>query len=575
MSANAGSCKLSKVLDLPVTIGNMHPRAAVKINGVDAVLVVDTGASWNTLSRSNADQYKLHLKEFPPNLQTYGVNGAIQASLGVAKEFTIAGVTMKRMDFIVGGSEIGANGIIGRNLLFFKDLELDLANGMVRLMDADKCEHANLAYWVKPGGNYSFADLDWASQDQLLPPVIVDAYVNGNKIRAMVDSGATFSVLKLRVAERAGVKSDSPGVIDGGRFGGAGRRLIESYIGPFSSFKIGDEEIKNTRLRFADIDTDADMLLGADFMLSHHIYIAKAARRMFFTYNGGPVFNLNKVTSVPVNDVNSAAAPGAAEAPGSDAAELARQGTAAAARRDYAAALAALSKAIAINPGNSDFFYQRGGVYRATGQVDNARSDFDQALSLRPDFPEAYLARAQVRMEKKDASGAAEDLGAIDRTVAPNADVRYRLADFYIRLDRPALALAQYTHWMDAHHDDDRFPQAAAGRCYARVLVNEEISGALSDCNSALRNIGKDDDTLAYLYGTRALARFRQGDYKRALADANLGLKLKSKNPRALMARGLAEARLNQPSDSEQSFRDAQQATPGIAAYFGKYGLTP
>jgi hypothetical protein len=32
------------------------------------------------------------------------------------------------------------------------------------------------------------------------------------------------------------------------------------------------------------------MLLGADFLRAHRVYVAHSQRRMYFTYEGGPVF---------------------------------------------------------------------------------------------------------------------------------------------------------------------------------------------------------------------------------------------------------------------------------------------
>jgi len=37
---------------------------------------------------------------------------------------------------------------------------------------------------------------------------------------------------------------------------------------------------------------EADMLIGADFFLSHRVYVASSQRKLYFTYNGGPVFDL-------------------------------------------------------------------------------------------------------------------------------------------------------------------------------------------------------------------------------------------------------------------------------------------
>src|SRR6202012_4949841 len=105
------------------------------------------------------------------------------------------------------------------------------------------------------------------------PPVVAVAYVNGSPIRALFDSGASTSFLMLKAAQRAGIRIDSPGVIPGGVSFGLGRSTVQTYLAPVSIFKIGDEEIHNTRLRIGDADLPgADMLIGADFFLSHHIY---------------------------------------------------------------------------------------------------------------------------------------------------------------------------------------------------------------------------------------------------------------------------------------------------------------
>jgi hypothetical protein len=68
---------------------------------------------------------------------------------------------------------------------------------------------------------------------------------------------------------------------------------VQTWIAPFASFRIGDEEIRNTHLRIWDTGLrDVDMLIGADFFLSHRIYVASSQHKLYFTYNGGPVFNL-------------------------------------------------------------------------------------------------------------------------------------------------------------------------------------------------------------------------------------------------------------------------------------------
>lgn len=71
---------------------------------------------------------------------------------------------------------------------------------------------------------------------------------------------------------------------------------------------MGDETISDTVIRFADLFKDAtytprsgsmiqqrveflpDMLLGADFLRSHRVLVSHSQRKMYFSYEGGPVF---------------------------------------------------------------------------------------------------------------------------------------------------------------------------------------------------------------------------------------------------------------------------------------------
>ena len=227
----------------------------------------------------------------------------------------------------------------------------------------------------------------------------------------------------LKAAKRAGVGPDTPGVIDAGFSGGIGRGMVKTYIAPFASFKIGEtEEIKNTRLRMGDIDFDTiDMLIGADFFLSHRIFVANSQHRLYLTFNGGHVFNLDNSDSG-----GQASAPDAsAGAQPADAAALFRRGSAFAGRRDFAHALEDLTRACELNPNEPEYFHQRGLVYLQNNQTDLAMADLDRALALNADYLAARVSRAELRLHLKDIAGAASDLDAADGVAPKQADVRY------------------------------------------------------------------------------------------------------------------------------------------------------
>jgi tetratricopeptide (TPR) repeat protein len=312
--------------------------------------------------------------------------------------------------------------------------------------------------------------------------------------------------------------------------------------------------------------------------------VANREHRLFLSYNGGPVFNLsqNRADSsegspedqpdVRAGDAkqadNSSASP-------AHAAELARRGSALAARRDFGPALADLSKAIELSPDESEYYYQRAETYRASGQADLALADYDRVLLLKQDFLAAYIPRAEIKLAKKDTPGATADLETVDRLASKQADLRFTLAELYERIDRLPAAIEQFTLWIQNHPVDSRLLSAMAERCLSSALQNQGLPTALSDCNAAVRRAHTKDENYSYLFVNRGLVRLRQGDYDKAIADCNDALKLMPKNARALYARAVAESRKNNQRDSASDLEAARQIAPRIADQFERYGIVP
>jgi aspartyl protease len=169
------------------------------------------------------------------------------------------------------------------------DAEYDLGNGVIRLGRSEGCEGLPLAYWASAGRTYSVTPIQ--SSDAAGTQTIGTALLNGVKISVGFDTGSVTSLVSLRAARRAGVTPQSRGVVYAGYSVGSGRYSFRTWIAPFASFKIGDEELPAPRIRMGDIGAPIDMLLGADFFLSHRIYVANGRRMIYFTYNGGPVFS--------------------------------------------------------------------------------------------------------------------------------------------------------------------------------------------------------------------------------------------------------------------------------------------
>jgi tetratricopeptide (TPR) repeat protein len=558
-------CKLSKIADLPVTMHGSQPLVNAKINGQDAAFVADSGAFYSTISAASAAQYKLRLEPAPAGIRLTGVGGSVETFLTRVKEFTFVGVPIHDVEFLVAGSDVSAGdsvGLLGQNLFRLGDVEYDLGKGAIRLMQAKDCSHTRLAYWITPDQAYSVIAISPASRFE--PHTTGVAYLNGTKIRVMFDTGAGSSVLATGAAERAGVRVDSPGVTDAGLTGGIGRALRKTYVGNFQSFKIGDEEIRNARLRFGDIGMNIDMLLGADFFLSHRVYVARGQNLLYFTYNGGPIFNLASASKP--QEVSDEQLP--------DAAAYSRRGTARAARHEYDQALADLTRACELAPDNADFFYQRGIIYRDSKHPAEALGDFDKALSLKGDDVDALIGRGELHIEQHEFPAAKSDLGLASQTVAKESDMRMTIARGYMRMDDREAALAQLDIWIGVHSADSKLPEALNERCQTKALLATDLPKALSDCNTAL-NRSVDERFKAEVYRNRALVRLRLGDFAKALLDYDAAVKIDPQNPWGLYGRGLAKIRLKKQADGESDLAAAAKLNDKVADYYQRHGITP
>ena len=592
-AAFADGCKLGQIAQFPITMVGTRPLMTASINDVDVQFVVDSGAFYSMISSASAAELKLKTSPTPIGYYLTGAHGTADVSIATVKTFTLAGVPLHNVEFFVGGSEAGQGsiGLLGQNFLHIADVEYDLGQGVVRLMKAEDCRNTVLAYWV--GKSTPFSVIDLVSEPALtgqtagsriqrkapqLSRTLGTAYVNGAEIHIVFDTGAGTSILSLKAAARAGIKPDSPGVVSAGASYGIGTSTFATYIAPFASFKVGDEEIKNTRLRIGAIDLpNEDMLIGADFFLSHRIYVANSQHKLYFTYNGGPVFNLtagNRRVTEPATEA-SAQQPDKTGAAIEDAADYSRRGAAFASRREFDQALTALTRACELAPENPEYLYQRGMVYWQMKQPAPAIADFDQALKLKPDNLPALIARSQLLLQRGDKDLAATDLDAADAIAPKEADERYQMAYVYVRANRLVPAIAQLTLWIDSHADDARQPDAMNLRCWIRALEGEDLAPALKDCNAALKRAVKASPFYAKVSDSRGLVFLRMGDYDKSIADYDASLKINAKNAWALYARGIDKRRRKKSSDGDADIAQATALWPQVVEEFKRRGIVP
>jgi tetratricopeptide (TPR) repeat protein len=578
-AAAANRCRLVMSQPLPVSMENLRPVISTYINGVEARFIVDTGSFFDFLSPAAETEFKLPLSDAPPGYYVNGIGGSFVPKIATAKTFSVAGISGHDALFLVSNNAFGGDidGILGQNLFRIADIDFDFANGALRFVRPQHCDGEVLAYWAA-AQPVAMVRVRWTSPQQ--PHLIARAAVNGHDIKVVFDTGSWRSILSLDAARRAGITPDSPGVIPMGAAIGLGSKPVSVWAAPIDKFQIGGETIEHTHLLIGDIGLDdADMLLGSDFFLAHHIYAAYSQDMLYFTFNGGAVFDVNALPPAQANNpVGGAATAGAmagSNAP-TDAAGYMRRGMADASRGELPQAIADLTQACRLEPADADCHLQRGLAYWRNAQLQPALADFNAAIQRRPNDFRAYLARAQLELATQP-DAAESDLDTVDRIAPQQSDLRLQLARLYGAAGEYAGAVHQYDLWIEYHPDDVNMPRALSNRCGSEAEANVDVDRALDDCDTALRLIRKSglDQNSAATMANRGLVNLREGRLDDAVADFQGALKLRGQLPLARYALGLAELKKGLTTQGQADLAAAQNNDPGIARRLAGMGFTP
>jgi len=565
----ADGCQLKDYGTLSVDMAGERATTMVKINGADTRFILDTGAFFNFMSAANAASLGLKLRPAPLGFRMSGIGGSADVQVAHVKDFGILNGTLNNIDFFVGGTDAG-RGLLGANLLDAADLEIDLAQGKMTLFSADHCNKNSLAYWAKDG-QYNVADIE--------PPVgradqrtFFKVTINGKQVRALLDSGATATVITRGAAERVGIDLHAPDVRAGGSSHGIGANKVSTWTVHVDSFSVGTETIQHSQMQVIDGrigDGQTEMLLGVDFLLAHHMFIANSQRKAYFTYNGGRVFSFAKApTDGSPPDAGSAADnDGAAPKTASD---FALRGEAHLSRGESAAALADLDEAIRMAPDQAVYYFARARAHVANKQPDEVLADLDKCLSLDPKNVDALLLRAEFSLAHKNQPGALADVTAASALAPAGSAQSLLIGRLYVQLGQPAAALPLLDDWIRLHNRDAMLGAGLNVRCWARGLSNQMLEDALDDCRKAIK---RDGETPSYL-DSLGLVQLRLGHYPDSIKAYEQAVAQMPKSAWSRYGLGLAKIRSGQTEAGKADLVAAHALDPEIDAHAGKFGLS-
>ena len=570
-AADIGKCKVTVVAKFPVVMEGPRASVPVSVNGKQTRVWLDSGAFFNFMPKAKAVEFGLSTVPLPIGFMVLGIGGSFTPELTKVRDFGILGITLHDMQFIVGGSDAG-NGFLGANLLGFWDTEFDLAHGAVNLFKESGCGQVNMAYW-STGMTIGIARMLSGVQENDRH-IYVEVIVNGQSLRAMLDSGAPTTIIGRHAAEKAGIDLNAPKVVASATMSGVGSHGRQSWIARTKTISIGGETISNSPIRVIDDANDdrkVDMLLGVDFLMSHHVIVSQPQRKMYLTYNGGPIFSsttereIGHFTTI-AQDMGGAEKTLDPKTPD----QFAGRASARLHQGDTAGAIADFSEAIKLAPTRADLLSDRAGAYMRDRNSALAASDVDAALALKPGDHRLLTHRAQLKLGKGDKAGALVDTDAAAATLPKGSLDVLAVVRLYERLGVPDRGLALIDPVVDLHHDDSNYAALLNARSWNRGLANADLDRALKDANSTIKRAGP----IASFLDTRALIQLRRKDYAAAIADETAALDKMPKRPAALYIRGLARLASGDGPGGQADLAAARETRPNIDARYAAYGLT-
>jgi hypothetical protein len=257
------------------------------INGINASFVLDTGAARSLVTPDAVHQLGLASDEWIATTMR-GVGGIVEHPNADPRSLALGGVPLHRhtvthdTSLTVGEMPgfappgLVVDGLLGRDLLALFDLQFDIAAHHLTIYDVRECS----GRFVPWSGNFTALQAEMPMSNALVVPMMVD----GHGLRALLDTGATSSLILAPGMFRLGL---TPGIIahdPGAAAHGVGPHAPEMHKHKFSSWQIGPESQRDPTMWVAQVRVVpiVDALLGADWLL--------AQQRVWISFTTGQVF---------------------------------------------------------------------------------------------------------------------------------------------------------------------------------------------------------------------------------------------------------------------------------------------
>jgi tetratricopeptide (TPR) repeat protein len=195
-----------------------------------------------------------------------------------------------------------------------------------------------------------------------------------------------------------------------------------------------------------------------------------------------------------------------------------------------------------------DARYYRAEAHSRSGNQAAARADIDAVVEAEPENVGALTTRGIISGAEGKFHLALDDFHHALRLDPQDVYAHINIGNVYGKLGNQVEAVAAYDR---ANTLDPEQPASLAGACWARAVLNRELTRAATECDRALELVPDDGNA----YNSRGFVRFRQGQHADAIADYDYSLELAAEVASSYYIRGLAKRALGNASGDEDVAR--------------------
>ena len=302
----AAQCTLNVLTTLQLRPASNMPMIDAMIGDKRVGLLVDTGGGMSSLTKRAVRELNLQTGQYVNSdgtiLTLKDVRGQTEALQVRLPSITLGTVRQEGVYFMVlpgednaGPSMENFGGILGTDVLRNVDVELDFAADKIQLIAPNQC-----------GGNV----VHWQASAVAVVPITLDRFgqltfrmqLDGRRVTAMLDTGASDTVLNLDTARRTfqidvnGPDVEKIGELTGGYSANMYRRRFNSLA--FEGVTVSNPMIVMMPNMMGNVNPGAprtgsiiredrnglpDVILGMNVLSQMHLYIGYKERKLYIT----------------------------------------------------------------------------------------------------------------------------------------------------------------------------------------------------------------------------------------------------------------------------------------------------